>query len=161
MVRKYEINRADVDKRGRFSPGEIWQAECTNRKRAVLILGVGETFCTTLMLSEDPPEGDVEVASITDNHGIRYYSRPGMINYRFFENMMGKMGDADAKDMAVVRKMAARIMGIAQEPEKEQEPQKGDSVLERERDFYKEEYLRLIERFVGRGEEGYEAGICP
>lgn len=153
MVRKYEINRADVDKRGRFSPGEIWQAECTNRMRAVLILGVGETFCTTLMLSEDPPEGDVEVASITDNHGIRYYSRPGMINYRFFKDMMGKIGDADAKDMAVVRKMAARIMGIAQEPEKEQEPQKGDSALERERDFYKEEYLRLIERFVGRGEE--------
>lgn len=63
------------------------------------------------------------------------------------------MGNADAKDMAVVRKMAARIMGIAQEPEKEQEPKKGDYALERERDFYKEEYLRLIERFVGRGEE--------
>ena len=57
MVRKYEINRSDVDQRGRFSPGEIWQAECTNRQRAVLILGVGENFCTTLTLSEDPPEG--------------------------------------------------------------------------------------------------------
>ena len=153
MVRKYDIKSADIDQRSRFAPGEIWQAECTNRQRAVLILGVGETFCTTLMLSEDPPEGDVEVVCITDNHGIRYYSRPGMINYRFFEAMMGKMSDADDKDMAVVRKMAARIMGIAQEPEKGQEPQKGDSALERERDFYKEEYLRLIERFVGRGKK--------
>lgn len=153
MVRKYEINRADADKRGRFSPGEIWQAECTNRKRAVLILGVGETFCTTLMLSEDPPEGDVEVASITDNHGIRYYSRPGMINYRFFEAMMGKMGDVDDKDMAVVRKMAARIMGIEQETEKKPEPQEDDTALERERDFYKEEYLRLVDRFVGRSKK--------
>lgn len=150
MVRKYEINRADVDQRGRFSPGEIWQAECTNRQRAVLILGVGETFCTTLTLSEDPPEGDVEVASITDNHGIRYYSRPGMINYRFFKDMLGELGEATPSDMVVIRKMVARIMGIAQEPEKEPEPQKDDSVLEREGDFYKAEYLRLIDRFVGR-----------
>lgn len=154
MVRKYEINRADVDQGKRFAPGEIWKAECTNRQRAVLILGVGENFCTTLTLSEDPLDGDVEVASITDKHGVRYYSRPGMINYRFFKDMLGKWGEVTPSDMAVVRKMAARIMGIAQEPEKEQEPQKDITVLERERDFYKAEYLRLIERFVGSGEEG-------
>ena len=93
----------------------------------------------------------MEVASITDNHGIRYYSRPGMINYRFFKDMLGKLGEATPSDMVVVWKMVARIMGIAQEPEKEPEPQKDDSVLERERDFYRTEYLRLIERFVGRG----------
>ena len=83
MIRKYDIKRADINQRERFAPGEIWRAECTERQRAVLILGVGESFCTTLTLQEEPIPGDVEVVCITDNHGVRYYSRPGMINYRF------------------------------------------------------------------------------
>ena len=63
---------------------------------------------------------------------------------------MGKLGEADQQDMATVRKMAMRIMCIELEKEKQPELQKDITVLERERDFYKAEYLRLIERFVER-----------
>lgn len=129
-----ETQKQKADTKERFEVGEIWKAKFKGKEQDVLIVGVGEGFCSIVLLENDLKKKKTEEGSMIVTNGDggimeggftfygagiwtedHYFCYPKKVFYQYFDEMVCRKGEITSYQKKKIQTKLLIQFGMAED----------------------------------------------